>query len=123
MRDVLVCHCNACHEATGAPWSASAVRREDLVVLDAAALVWESAGVSEHGASRGRCRTCREAVFWDAPGRETISFGAETLADASGLEVAGHIWVGGLEDAGISSLDAPRYRNGLPASEIVPWRE
>jgi hypothetical protein len=121
VRDVLVCHCDACHEATGGPWSASAAHREDLVIEDVAALIWEPASVSEHGASRGRCRTCRTSVFWDAPGRETMSFGVDTLADASGLAVAGHIWVGRHQAASVPSAGHPTYSEGLPASEIVPW--
>ena len=122
VRDVLVCHCNACREATGGPWAASATYRRDLVVDDEMALTWEPAVVSEHGASRGHCHICGTTVFWDAPGRETVSFGVGTLADASGLEVAGHIWVS--EDAGLTVLPAgvPAYSRGLPPSVAVPWR-
>jgi hypothetical protein len=122
VRDVLVCHCQACHESTGGPWSASAVFRSDLTVDDAAALIWEFATVSEYGASRGRCRTCRTSVFWDAPGRETVSFGVATLADPSGLEVAAHIWVGEQETGNVELDGAPAFIEGLPPSAIVPWR-
>ena len=122
VRDVLVCHCTACRDATGGPWQASAASRRDLVVEDEAALTWERAVISEHGASRGRCSVCRTTVFWDAPGRETVSFAVTTLADASGLEVAGHIWVGEGEHLGLQSAGAPRYRAGLPASVVVPWK-
>jgi len=121
VRDVVVCHCEACREATGGPWFASAARRQDLVVEDDTALAWERAGVSEHEASRGRCHTCGTTVFWDAPGRETVSFAVSTLADASGLEVAGHIWVGA-ERGSVQPAGVPRYGEGLPASVIVPWR-
>jgi hypothetical protein len=123
VRDVLVCYCDACRKATGGPWSASAAHRQDLVIEDAAALIWERANVSAHGASRGRCRRCRTPLFWDAPGRETVSFGVETLDDASGLEVAGHIWVGDHRAARASFVGAPGYPEGLPAAEIVPWRD
>ena len=122
VRDVLVCHCDACRDATGGPWSASAARRPDLVVEDETALTWERAGVSEHQASRGHCHTCGTTVFWDAPGRETVSFAVTTLADASGLKVAGHIWVGHEEGGSVEPAGVPRYREGLPASAIVPWR-
>ena len=122
VRDVLVCHCDACLEANGGPWPASAVHRDDLAVEDAAALIWERADVSEHGASRGFCRGCRTPIFWDAPGRETISFGVASLADASGLEVAGHIWVRERATPDDSVGGAPSYRAGLPAAAIVPWR-
>ena len=122
VRDVLVCHCEACREATGGPWSASAARRQDLVVDDETALTWERAAVSEHEASRGRCHTCGTTVFWDAPGRETVSFAVTTLADASGLEVAGHIWVGLEAGGSVQPAGVPRYSEGLPAPAIVPWR-
>ena len=121
VRDVLVCHCGACREATGGPWHASAARRGDLLIADEAALVWEPAAVSEHGASRGRCRACRTTVFWDAPGRDTVSFAVGTLEDPAGLELAGHIWVSG-EGANLPADGAPRHLEGRPASIEIPWR-
>ena len=93
VRDVIVCHCDACSEANGCPWAASAVHREHLTVEDPAALVWTKAAVSEHDTSRATCRSCGAYVFWDAPARETVSFGADLLDDASDLVVARHIWV------------------------------
>jgi hypothetical protein len=122
VRDVLVCYCDACRDATGSPWHASAVQRSDLVIADETALVWERAAVSEHGASRGRCQTCGTTVFWDAPGRETVSFGVATLTDASGLEIAGHIWVTEGEAASLRSTDTPCYSEGWQGSAVVPWR-
>ncbi len=118
VRDVLICHCDACIAATGGPWAASAARREDLVVADDSALAWERAAVSEYEASRGHCLTCGTVVFWDGPGRPTLSFAADTLADPAGLEVAAHIWVG----EGAATGDGPCYPAGLPASVTVPWR-
>ena len=118
VRDLIVCHCGACVEATGGPWAASAVAREDLTVVDEAALRWDRAAVSEHEARRGSCRSCGAVVFWDAPGRPTVSFSAVTLVDASDLEVAGEIW---LEEAGARSATTS-YPAGLPASVVVPWR-
>ena len=122
VRDVVVCHCDACCKATGGPWSASAARRQDLTVEDPGALIWERADVSEHGASRGSCRTCRSSLFWDAPGRETISFGVTTLSDASGLEVAGHIWLTAPGSRGVLLGGTPTYTEGLPPAAAIPWR-
>jgi len=120
VRDVLVCHCDACRAATGGPWAASAAKRRDLVLTsDDDSLLWERATVSEHGASRGRCGACGTTVFWDAPGRDTVSFAAGTLADASDLEVAGHIWVG---TGAATEADTSSYAEGLPTSAAVPWR-
>jgi hypothetical protein len=122
VRDVLVCHCNACREATGAPWAASAAHRRDLIVEDASVLTWQSAGVSEHGARRGRCRTCGSVVFWDAPDRPTVSFAVATLEGGSTLEIAGHIWVTDGDGAPAPGERVPVYARGLPASVEVPWR-
>ena len=117
VRDIIVCHCDACQEATGGPWAASATRRDDLVVSGEAALDWEHAAVSEHDAGRGTCRQCGTVVFWDAPGRETVSFAVSTLVDAEDLRVAARIWVG----AG-AEQDAA-YPAGLPATVSIPWRD
>jgi len=117
VRDVLVCHCNACIEATGGAWAASAASREDLTVVGDAALSWDGAAASDHDASRGSCRSCGTVIFWDAPGRATVSFAAEALTEASDLEVAGHIWTKDRRAvAGVS------YPAGLPASAVVSWR-
>jgi hypothetical protein len=118
VRDILICHCDACIEAAGGPWAASAAAREDLTVVDETALRWERALSSECDTSRGFCRTCGTVVFWDAPGRPTASFAAGTLEDSSDLEVAGEIWLGETP----ASTAAQAYSKGLPASVITPWR-
>jgi hypothetical protein len=108
VRDVIVCHCDACRAVAGGPWGASAVRREEFLLEDPGALVWEKAPVSEHDASRATCRHCGHYMLWDAPARETVSFAADTLDDASDLVVARHIWVpDGVE---------------VPASRSVGWQ-
>jgi len=93
VRDVIVCHCDACQEAAGGPWGASCARREHFALEDGDALRWEKAAVSAHDASRAWCRSCGDYLLWDAPSRETVSFGADTLDDATELHVAMHIWV------------------------------
>ena len=123
LRDVIVCHCESCREATGGPWAASAAHRSDLTVVDESAVVWERAADSELGATRGRCRACGTTVFWDAPERETVSFAVSALADASDLDVLGHIWVGDRERASLPPTGAPPvYRRGLPAAAAVSWK-
>jgi hypothetical protein len=122
IRDVIVCHCDACRRATGGPWPASAARRRDLTVANNAALVWERAAVSEFGASRGRCRDCHTVVFWDAPERETVSFGAALLADGGQLTIAAHIWVPDDERAALEPIGVPVAPKGLPESVSVPWQ-
>lgn len=120
VRDVIVCHCNACRTATGAPWAASAARRPHLRVEDAAALAWDATAPSEHDASRGRCRTCGMVVFWDAPDRDTVSFAVATLTDGDDLAVAGHIWAS-VDPASPPESDATAYGGGWPSTLDVPW--
>ncbi len=116
VRDIVVCCCDACRRATGGPWAASAAHRQDLAVAGDAFLTWETASASEHDAARGRCRRCGTVVFWDAPGRETVSFAASTLADRRDLRIAAHIWCGtGNEEHAV-------YPAGLPHAVAVRWR-
>ena len=50
--------------------------------------------VSAGGASAaGFCSECGSSLFWDAPGRETISISAGTLDPPTGLRVASHWFV------------------------------
>lgn len=93
------------------------------MIADGSPLVWERAAVSEHGASRGRCRACGTTVFWDAPGRDTVSVGVATLADASGLEVAAHVWVPEKRREELRGSGLPVEPAGLPESVSVRWRE
>lgn len=123
VRDVIVCHCTACHEATGGPWAASAAYRRDLGRDDHTALVWERAAVSEHGASRGRCNSCATVVLWDAPDRDTVSFAAALVDGGAQLEVAAHIWVPDGELHGLVAAGEQVYPEGLPASAGVRWTD
>jgi hypothetical protein len=123
VRDVIVCHCDACRAANGGPWAASAAWRGDLVIEDEGALEREKAPVSAHGASRRLCRTCGAYVLWDAPGRETVSFGAALLADADELQVVAHIWVPHGEREALGAAGLRVEPEGLPESVEVPWHE
>ena len=123
IRDVIVCHCDACQRATGGPWPASAAYRGDLTLEDDAALIWERGGVSEFGASRGRCRACGTVVLWDAPERETVSFGAALVEGGGQLGVAAHIWVPDHERAALGPIGVPVEPKGLPASVSVRWED
>ncbi len=97
IRDVIVCHCDACREATGGPWAASAAYRRDLddrgrgrprlgrsraspSTTPAAA----AAAHVRHGHLLGRAR----------PGHGVVRRRA-ARGGASDLEVAAHIWVRG----------------------------
>jgi hypothetical protein len=124
IRDVVVCHCDACGEAAGGPWAASATRREHLVVETPAVVRWTRAAVSSHGASRGFCLRCEGYLFWDAPARETVSFGIDTLDDrGAGLEVAAHIWVADGASSPLGAQGAEVAEEGLAPDTVVPWHD
>jgi len=42
---------------------------------------------------RGFCGECGSSLFWDAPGRPTVSIAAGTLDGPTGLRVAAHWYV------------------------------
>jgi hypothetical protein len=93
LRDVLLCHCVECRRWSGHVFAATAARREHLVVLDAGALRWVASPESENHARRGFCGECGSSLFWDAPGRETVSIAAGSLEEPTGLRAVGHVWV------------------------------
>lgn len=124
LRDVLVCHCVDCVAAVGRPWAATAAYRRDLALSSAEGLRWRRAPASDHDASRGRCCRCDTVVFWDAPGRDTVSIGVETLDQAPALVVGGHIWVS--QDPGWEpgeeelELAIPVFPRGSPGGVRAP---
>ena len=122
LRDILVCHCDACRSAAGGPWAATAGRRSDLVVVASDALRWNAARcpstVRAAAAAAGAARSCsgtRRAAT-------TVSIGVDTLDDASGLEVAGQIWVRPARGRGSDAAER-MFPRGLPDGIDVPWRD
>lgn len=93
LRDVLVCHCEECRRWHGHIAAFTAAHREDLAVDGDRALRWIESASSDAGARRGFCGQCGSSLFWDAPGRETISIAVGTLDGDAGLRVAGHVYV------------------------------
>jgi hypothetical protein len=71
----------------------TAVRKQDLSLLEERGLRWIRSPDSEARARRGFCAECGSSLFWDAPKRETISVAAGTLDAPTGLRVAGHWYV------------------------------
>jgi hypothetical protein len=93
LQDVVICHCEECRRWHGHISAFTAARRQDLVVDGEDALRWIDSPASDAHARRGFCAACGSSLFWDAPGRATISIAAGTLDDDNGLRVAGHIYV------------------------------
>jgi hypothetical protein len=67
-------------------WAASAAQREDVRIFEDGALRWIDSPESVTHARRGFCGECGSSLFWDAPGRATISFAAGALDAPTGLK-------------------------------------
>jgi hypothetical protein len=93
LRDVLICHCEECRRWHGHVAACTAARREDLILLEERGLRWIDSPRSDAGARRGFCAQCGSSLFWDGPGRPTVSIAAGTLDGATGLRIAAHWYV------------------------------
>lgn len=123
LRDVLVCHCRECRRWAGTAWAATAARRDHLALPAGQSLVWRPSPASAAAALRGSCSDCGSCLFWDAPGRATVSIGVGTLDDAGGLELAGHIWVAQGQRWQAPPAGVAVYAAGLPEGAPEPaWR-
>jgi hypothetical protein len=71
----------------------TAAKKEDLVMTKEDGLRWIQSPRSDARARRGFCAECGSSLFWDAPGRETISIAAGTLDGETGLRTASHWYV------------------------------
>lgn len=93
LQNVLICHCQECRRWHGHISAFTAARREDLVLDDQQAVRWIDSPASDAHARRGFCGACGSSLFWDGPGRDTISIAAGTVDGSVALRVAGHIFV------------------------------
>ena len=93
LRNVLVCHCVECRRWSGHAWAATAAARTDLRMVADATLEWIESPASDTAARRGFCTACGSSLFWEAPGRETISIAAGSLDGPTELQVMGHTYV------------------------------
>jgi hypothetical protein len=92
LRDVVVCHCGECRRWAGHVWASSAARRDHVRVFEDGALRWIDSPESVTHARRGFCGECGSSLFWEAPGRETISFAAGALDAPTGLRTVREIY-------------------------------
>jgi hypothetical protein len=90
---VLICHCVECRRWHGHFSASAAARREDLVLTEAGGLRWIDSPQSDAHARRGFCAECGSSLFWDPPGRGTVSIAAGTLDGDTGLSTAAHWFV------------------------------
>lgn len=112
LRDVLMCHCEECRRWHGHVSATAAAKRGDLVMKEERGLRWIESPRSDARARRGFCAECGSSLFWDAPGRETISIAAGTLDGETGLRTASHWYVSQAADY----YDIPD--DGLPRHEL-----
>jgi hypothetical protein len=112
LRDVLICHCEECRRWHGHVSACTAANRDDLVLVEQAALKWIDSPNSDAGARRGFCGECGSSLFWDPPARPTISIAAGTLDGHTGLRVTAHWYVSQAGDYYEPPAD------GLPRHEL-----
>jgi hypothetical protein len=90
---VLACHCQECRRWSGHFWAATAASKGDLALLEERGLRWVQSPRSDEHARRGFCGECGSSLFYEAPGRETISIAPGTLDGPTGLRTAAHWYV------------------------------
>jgi hypothetical protein len=117
LRDVLVCHCEECRRWHGHVSASTAARREDLALVEQRGLRWIASPRSDAGARRGFCAECGSSLFWDAPGRPTVSLAAGTVDGPTGVRTTAHWYVSQAGDY----YDLPT--DGLPRHQFSGERE
>ena len=122
LRDVLICHCDECRRWHGHVGAMTAVRKQDLSLLQERGLRWMQSPGSDAQARRGFCAECGSSLFWDAPKRDTISVAAGTLDAPTGLRAAGHWYVSQAGDYYELAADGlPRHqRSGEAEAQARP---
>jgi hypothetical protein len=84
LRGVSVCHCGQCRRWHGHVGAYTNVERTALTFADQRGLKWFK---SSDTATRGFCGDCGSVLFWDAPGRDTISVTAGCLERPTGTTI------------------------------------
>jgi hypothetical protein len=108
---VIDCHCSKCRRFHGHVGAYSAVRRENLVLVEEAGLKWYRSVQDETpDVYRGFCMECGSSLFWDPRGLENISIAAGTIDPPTGLETQCHVWVS-------QKTDYYTIADGLPCHE------
>ena len=92
LRDVELCHCVECRRWHGHVCAMTSVLPEQLGFVSDAGLRWTDSPDSDSNARRGFCGECGSSLFWDAPGRDTISIAAGTLDTPTGVRTMVQIY-------------------------------
>jgi hypothetical protein len=88
LRPVIACHCVQCRKTSGHYVAATSVVREAVEIVGD--VRWFA---SSDKARRGFCPTCGSSLFWEEAGGSRLSVHAGSLNGATGLDLAGHIFV------------------------------
>ncbi len=96
--EVLLCHCSECRRWHGHVCAATRVPEERLTLVERRGLRWIDSPNSAAHARRGFCGECGSSLFWDAPGRDTISVSAGSFDEPTGLTTTAQIYVAGAGD-------------------------
>jgi len=88
LRPVVACHCTQCRKTSGHHVAATSAALGDIAIEGA--VTWYR---SSAAAERGFCGTCGGNLFWKETGGTRLSISAGTIDGATGLRLAGHIFV------------------------------
>lgn len=80
------CHCNQCRRWSGHVWASATARG---VVIDGPVRWYRSSDKAE----RGFCPDCGSSLFWRPVGAPDPEIAAGAIDGATGLRMAGHIFV------------------------------
>lgn len=92
--EVIACHCGQCRKQTGNYWASTHTADADLHFTQKNSLAWYRSSAK---AQRGFCKNCGSTLFWKNDGTDHTSVCLGAIDGASGLKLAGHIYV---KDAG-----------------------
>jgi hypothetical protein len=109
LRPIIMCHCTQCRRMTGHVMAATAARLADFRLLSESGLGWYASSAE---ARRGFCSHCGSTLFWQGAGRDYLSIAAGTLDDASGLQIACHIFTADKGDYYEITDSAPQLPDG-----------
>ena len=91
---VVNCHCSKCRRFHGHVGAYTAVKREQLVIVEDSGLKWYRSVQDETpNVHRGFCRECGSSLFWDPRGKPNISIAAGSIDPPTGLSTERHVWV------------------------------
>lgn len=89
MRPVIACHCRQCRKSSGHYLAGTAVRSENLIILEDRGLRWFQ---SSPTAKRGFCYLCGSSLLWCPSSAERIVIFAGALDGDTGLQLTTHIF-------------------------------